>query len=569
MSSQATLWLYPLVLMAVFALIGYVRIGLSWTWGFCIQALLILSAALMGFVFNHAAGLFALAGWGLFLLTVIVPRTILSRLSHSLAMLNADEAQSYARVLRWFFWGAPGRFWTDMAYVISYYINGNTQAATALIQTWQNFPLPKSTREGLQGFLLTGRIILRDWHGIIAELSTIRASQQGKVAHNVLIAASRAYLELKMVNEALECLELSNLASARLSDEALYMVFLPFFSLTGSQAELDELLSSFSNKGQHMFPKFVSLYWRGRCFAVQGKLNEAKEALNKALTSAPKGISAWPDRIKYELQKLSQTPALMPGCIEEFGGGLHPGQTDLKDPALKGGVSVERDDWSSQIQSAATILQRAKLVSQITSPATPGIAVRLLMAAIVTAYAVSHVYTIVPGPETLELSLSCFRAGILESHLVYAGQYWRLVSYLFLHTHISHLVLNLIGLWWFGRLAENLYGTGRFLVIYFLSGILSGIAHVFLSPEMMAVGASGAIMGIFGATTSGIYRLKQVLPNNIRKMEVSAMISLAILQIVLDQIVPHVAVFAHLGGLGTGLLVGLVMPMPKFHDRLN
>ncbi|MBI4534451.1 MAG: DNA repair protein RecO [Candidatus Melainabacteria bacterium] len=38
------------------------------------------------------------------------------------------------------------------------------------------------------------------------------------------------------------------------------------------------------------------------------------------------------------------TTALMPGCIEEFDGGLHPGQTDLKDPALKGGVSVERDD---------------------------------------------------------------------------------------------------------------------------------------------------------------------------------------------------------------------------------
>ncbi|MBI4532817.1 MAG: nickel-dependent hydrogenase large subunit [Candidatus Melainabacteria bacterium] len=40
----------------------------------------------------------------------------------------------------------------------------------------------------------------------------------------------------------------------------------------------------------------------------------------------------------------SHTPALMPGCIEEFGGGLHPGQTGLKDPALKGGVSVKRDD---------------------------------------------------------------------------------------------------------------------------------------------------------------------------------------------------------------------------------
>src|SRR5262249_51878287 len=92
---------------------------------------------------------------------------------------------------------------------------------------------------------------------------------------------------------------------------------------------------------------------------------------------------------------------------------------------------------------------------------------------------------------------------------------------------------------------------------------LSGAAHTFFSPDMPAVGASGAVMGVFGAATAGIFRCKDILPESIRRTEVAWMLGLAAAQMVLDQLIPHVAVFAHLGGLVAGMILGLIMPLRK------
>jgi membrane associated rhomboid family serine protease len=70
-------------------------------------------------------------------------------------------------------------------------------------------------------------------------------------------------------------------------------------------------------------------------------------------------------------------------------------------------------------------------------------------------------------------------------------------------------------------------------------------------------------MGVFGAATAGIFRSKQILPESIRRTEVAWMLGLAAAQVALDQIVPHVAVFAHLGGLVAGMVLGLIIPLRK------
>ncbi len=73
------------------------------------------------------------------------------------------------------------------------------------------------------------------------------------------------------------------------------------------------------------------------------------------------------------------------------------------------------------------------------------------------------------------------------------------------------------------------------------------------SPELSAIGASGAIMGIFGAVGAGIFRLKNFLPASIRKRQLTLMIGLLIFQLIIDQIIPRIDVGAHLGGLITGI----------------
>ena len=66
------------------------------------------------------------------------------------------------------------------------------------------------------------------------------------------------------------------------------------------------------------------------------------------------------------------------------------------------------------------------------------------------------------------------RAGAKSNGLIEAGQYWRFVTPIFLHLGILHLLLNSLGLWFFGELIERVYGTAQFALVYFLAGIRAG-----------------------------------------------------------------------------------------------
>jgi len=77
---------------------------------------------------------------------------------------------------------------------------------------------------------------------------------------------------------------------------------------------------------------------------------------------------------------------------------------------------------------------------------------------------------------------------------------WQLVTYIFLHGGITHLLFNLLGLWMFGGELENLWGSKKFLRYFLLCGIGAGICTVIFTPypyqRIPVVGASGAIYGI-------------------------------------------------------------------------
>ncbi len=92
------------------------------------------------------------------------------------------------------------------------------------------------------------------------------------------------------------------------------------------------------------------------------------------------------------------------------------------------------------------------------------------------------------------------RWGGMNSDLVIEGEWWRLLTSMFVHFGIIHLGMNMYFLYSFGRLVEQVVGKGIYLGIYLASGILSGIASFLFHKGKMAVsaGASGAIAGIFG-----------------------------------------------------------------------
>jgi len=126
--------------------------------------------------------------------------------------------------------------------------------------------------------------------------------------------------------------------------------------------------------------------------------------------------------------------------------------------------------------------------------------------------------------------------------------YWQLFTSMFVHFGISHLLFNMFGLYYFGRLNERYFSAPRFLVIYLGSGLLGNVASLFLVPPNIATGgASGAIFGMVGSYVA-IARKAQ---------DMGAAAIYALLIFIQSSFMPGVNLFAHLFGLLGGLALGL------------
>jgi uncharacterized protein len=162
------------------------------------------------------------------------------------------------------------------------------------------------------------------------------------------------------------------------------------------------------------------------------------------------------------------------------------------------------------------------------------------------------------GLNVLMFILQQFIPGMTEALLldnsVVWSEPWRLLTSMFLHADIWHIMFNMYALFIFGILIEQRIGSKRFLFAYFAFGIIAGIGASFFYPK--ALGASGAIMSILGLTIMLLPDMRVlfffVIPMSMR----TAGIIFALVDIVGIFIPMGVANIAHLVGLGCGLLYG-------------
>jgi rhomboid protease GluP len=154
-------------------------------------------------------------------------------------------------------------------------------------------------------------------------------------------------------------------------------------------------------------------------------------------------------------------------------------------------------------------------------------------------------------------------AGALTGISVQAGQWYRLVSSMFVHFSMIHILLNMISLWSL-FVVELIFGTRPFLVLYGLSGIVGNLISVLLmDPFVITGGASGAVFGIFGAIFAISFQgggLNKVLRNQ--------MILLLAANLILDLSHPDINLVAHLGGLITGIVFTLVYKQIRGRKKL-
>jgi rhomboid protease GluP len=146
--------------------------------------------------------------------------------------------------------------------------------------------------------------------------------------------------------------------------------------------------------------------------------------------------------------------------------------------------------------------------------------------------------------------------------LTAGGQWWRLVTSMFLHFGVFHLALNMWALYVGGRLAERLFGSQAFALLYFASGLAGSLGSLIWNPAVNSAGASGAIFGVYGAMLAFFLRKHSAIPPAIINQQRWS--GVAFIGFNLMNGFSHAGIdnAAHIGGLSVGFVMGLVLARP-------
>ncbi len=143
------------------------------------------------------------------------------------------------------------------------------------------------------------------------------------------------------------------------------------------------------------------------------------------------------------------------------------------------------------------------------------------------------------------------------------GQWWRLLSAMFLHFGVVHLALNMWALWDVGRLVERLYGRPRFLLLYLASGAIGNLLSLVVQGnQAVSGGASGAIFSLYGALLVFLWRERRHVERGEFRWFFAAASAFSLFALAMGQVVPGIDNAAHIGGLLAGALLGGVLARP-------
>ncbi len=154
-----------------------------------------------------------------------------------------------------------------------------------------------------------------------------------------------------------------------------------------------------------------------------------------------------------------------------------------------------------------------------------------------------------------------FRPSLLQ------GEWWRLLTGIFLHGGFTHLASNMVSLMFIGYLLEGRLGRLRYALAYLISGIGASLASAVWHPATVSIGASGAIFGLYGVFL--VFMFAKIFPKDFRRQ---------FLRITLVFIIYNLAMgysgnidnAAHMGGLLSGVLMGLLFfPATKRNIKKN
>jgi len=152
------------------------------------------------------------------------------------------------------------------------------------------------------------------------------------------------------------------------------------------------------------------------------------------------------------------------------------------------------------------------------------------------------------------------RMGAKTDSLVQTGEWWRLITPIFLHIGIFHILMNGFTLLYVGQILEPMIGHWRFFIIYLFSGITGNLASfAFGNADAISAGASTSIFGMFAAFLAlwVIYR-----ENNFMTELGKSFLGLIVINLIMDLTVTGIDTCGHIGGAVGGFLLGYALGLP-------
>jgi membrane associated rhomboid family serine protease len=398
-------------------------------------------------------------------------------------------------------------------------------------------PLPATVRGQVNLWLLTMLVVGREWATAIefyeqsGDWGTLATATQAR------LLVARAYAEAGNFERALRCLDFVALSPRTLGglDRQFWSARVAIAALAGDADELERLLGEESHRPRRGFERFAAT-WRGRCALARGATVEAQRLLTRALALTPPAAQAWRAALGEYLAAAANATSLPAPVPAAANPGYRRGQGMLANAVATAAP------WRRLMDvEAPRGFTRALLL--VLALAHVGHAVMLWWPPHVPLW---HWLGNIPGA-------------------VRAGEWWRLVTALFLHAEWWHLAMNAAGLWVFGAGVERALGRWRMLAVFVVGGTLGNALSMWRGEYGVSFGASGSVFALLGAFWVALYRLNVPLYLRYRRQLLFLLTAMVLIDLTLGAMETQVDDLAHAGGFAAGLLVSLALTRGQKH----
>jgi len=152
-------------------------------------------------------------------------------------------------------------------------------------------------------------------------------------------------------------------------------------------------------------------------------------------------------------------------------------------------------------------------------------------------------------------TMTLVKYGANVTSLVKSGEWYRIITYMFLHGGLFHMFFNMYSLYIVGPRVEDFYGKWKYLVIFLVSGISGGLLSIAMNGDVVSVGASGAIFGLFGSLLYFGYNYRGYIGSIIK----SQILPIVIFNLFMGFFMTGIDMWGHIGGLIGGIITSYVV----------